>query len=325
MITLEQAKIGMTNKVDQQVIETFQKNSLMMDSLVFDDAVSPGTGGSTLGYSYILEKKPSKAGIRKLNEEYKPTVAEREEKSTNAIILGGNYTIDRVLAGTSGAVDEVAYQMEQKVKATANEFTNLAINGKKTADNGQFDGLKTLLAGSDTEFTSTLDISDETTIKENYQTVLDEVDAFLSEIIGTPDMLLMNKLMINKLRSVARRAGYYSQTKDDFGRVVDYYNGIPMQDAGKYYDGEKEVDIVPIEADGTSAIYTFKSERDGFIGITPMGGKMITQRLPKFEEAGAVKEGDVEIIIGVALKNSRKAGVLKGIKIKAIASEEPSV
>lgn len=33
-------------------------------------------------------------------------------------------------------------------------------------------------------------------------------------------------------------------------------------------------------------------------------------------QPGAIKTGEVEMVAGVALKNSRKAGVFRGIKVK---------
>ena len=52
-ITLAEAKVGMADKVDQNVVDTFRRSSLLLDNLVFDNAISPGTGGSTLNYGYI--------------------------------------------------------------------------------------------------------------------------------------------------------------------------------------------------------------------------------------------------------------------------------
>lgn len=42
-ITLAEAKVGMADKVDQQVIDTFRRSSLLLDRLVFDNSISPGT------------------------------------------------------------------------------------------------------------------------------------------------------------------------------------------------------------------------------------------------------------------------------------------
>lgn len=47
-ITLAQAKVGMANHVDQQVIDQFRRGSMLLEALTFDNSVSPGTGGSTL-------------------------------------------------------------------------------------------------------------------------------------------------------------------------------------------------------------------------------------------------------------------------------------
>ena len=52
-LTLAQAKAAMTDKVDQLVIDEFRRESSLLDKLTFDDAVSPGTGGSTMTYGYV--------------------------------------------------------------------------------------------------------------------------------------------------------------------------------------------------------------------------------------------------------------------------------
>ncbi|MDE7234056.1 MAG: phage capsid protein [Ruminiclostridium sp.] len=324
-ITLAEAKVGMANKVDQQVIDTFRRSSLLLDRLVFDNAISPGTGGSTLTYGYVQLKTPSTAAVRTINSEYTPGEAKREEKTAKAIIMGGSFEIDRVIAETSGAVDEIAFQAEEKIKATSNYFSNLVINGTSAVSGAgyvpnTFDGLKKLLNGTDTAVNSEVDLSTSALTDSNYNAFLDELDAFLALLDGKPDLLLMNDKMLLKVRSCARRAGYYDRTKDDFGRVVETYNGIPMMDCGKYYDGTKTVDIVETTAPsasayGTTDIYAVSIGANAFCGISPTGNKVISAHMPDLNAPGAVKKGDVELVAGVALKNTRKAGVLKGIKI----------
>lgn len=324
MITLQEAKVGMADKVDQKVVDTFRRSSLLLDKLVFDNAISPGTGGSTLTYGYIQLKTPSTAAVRQINSEYTAGEAKREEKTTKAVVMGGKFQIDRVLIGTAGAVDELAFQTEQKVKATANYFNNLVINGNKSNSGtgvlNTFDGLDKLLTGTETEITSTVDVSTEALMNSNYNALLDEVDGFLSALDGKPSMLLMNNKMLAKMRSAARRAGYYSKTRDEFGRQVETYNDIPMYDMGKYYNGTNTVDIIPETAATTSAegktdIYAVTIGLDGFHGVSPTGSKVINSYMPDLSKPGAVKDGEVELVAGVALKNTNKAGVLRGIKI----------
>ena len=323
-ITLAEAKVGMADKVDQKVVDTFRRSSLLLDNLVFDNAISPGTGGSTLTYGYIQLKTPSTAAVRQINSEYTAGEAKREEKTTKAVVMGGKFQIDRVLIGTAGAVDELAFQTEQKVKATANYFNNLVINGNKASSGtgvlNTFDGLDKLLTGTETEITSAVDVSTEALMNANYNALLDEVDGFLSTLDGKPSMLLMNNKMLSKMRSAARRAGYYSKTRDEFGRQVETYNDIPMYDMGKYYNGTNTVDIIPETAASTSAegktdIYAVTIGLDGFHGVSPTGSKVINSYMPDLSKPGAVKDGEVELVAGVALKNTNKAGVLRGIKI----------
>lgn len=319
-ITLAEAKVGMADKVDQNVVDTFRRSSLLLDNLVFDNAISPGTGGSTLTYGYIQLLTPSTAKVRKINEEYTAGEAKRTEKTSKAVIMGGKFQIDRVLIGTSGAVDELAFQAEQKIKATSNEFNNLAINGNSAGSgNGvlnTFDGLNKILTGAETEITSAVDVSTSTLMDTNYNALLDEVDGFLSTLDGKPTMLLMNNEMLTKMRAAARRAGYYSKTRDEFGRQVEAYNDIIMYDLGKYYNGSQTVDIIPTNSSGKTDIYAVTIGLDGFHGISPTGSKVVNSYMPDLNAPGAVKDGEVELVAGVVLKNSNKAGVLRGIKIK---------
>ena len=320
-ITLAEAKVGMADKVDQQIVDMFRRSSLLLDQMVFDNCISPGTGGSTLTYGYVQLKTPATAAVRSINSEYTPGEAKREKKTTSAIIMGGSFQIDRVLQNTAGAVDELAFQAEQKIKATANYFHNLVINGCAAATGsgfvpGTFDGLRKLLSGTSNEITSGVSLTTSAELDSNYNAFLDEMDGFISSLDGTASMLMMNHAMLVKLRSIARRAGYYEREKDDFGRVVETYAGVPMVDMGKYYNGSATVDVVGTDS-GKTAIYAVGLGLDGFHGISPSGTGVIQSYMPDMNAPGAVKTGEVELVAGVALKNTLKAACLKGIAISA--------
>lgn len=322
MITLAEAKVGMADKVDQNVVDTFRRSSYLLDKLVFDNAISPGTGGSTLSYGYIQLKTPSTASVRTINSEYTPGEAKREEKTSKAIIMGGKFQIDRVLIGTSGAVDELAFQAEEKIKATSNEFHNLVINGNSASSGSgvvnTFDGLDKILTGTETEITSAVDVSTSAKMDTGYNALLDEVDAFLTKLADKPSALLMNEDLLTKMRSAARRAGYHKSERDEFGRVVEYYNDIPMIDMGKYYNGTTTQNVIPTDGStGKTDLYAVKIGLDAFHGISPTGSKVIQSFMPDLNAPGAVKDGEVELVAGVVLKNSTKAGVLRGIQVKA--------
>lgn len=92
-ITLAEAKVGMADKVDQMVVDEFRRDSFLLDRLVFDDAVSPGTGGSTMTYGYMQLKTPSTAARRDINTEYTNNEAKREKKTADLDIFGGSFKV----------------------------------------------------------------------------------------------------------------------------------------------------------------------------------------------------------------------------------------
>ncbi len=325
-ITLAEARVGMADHVEQQVIDTFRRSSLLLDRLTFDNAISPGTGGSTLTYGYVQLQTPSTAAVRSINTEYTPGEAKRVKKIAQAIIMGGSFQVDRVIQSTSGAVDELAFQCEQKIKAAANYFHNLVINGASAQNApgyipGTFDGLRKLLDGSSSKFQSETVLTNSAELDAHYNAFLDEMDKALAALDGSASMFMMNSDMLLKVRSIARRAAYYERKRDELGRVVETYGGVPMVDMGKYYNGTKTVDVVatsdPTAADfGSTSIFGVCLGLDGFHGISPTGTGVISSFMPDLNAPGAVKKGEVELVAGVVLKSTLKAVELSGIAIK---------
>ena len=333
-ITLAQAKVGMADKVAQQVIDEFRRGSLLLDAMTFDNAVSPGTGGSTLTYGYVRKKTPATAQFRALNSEYTAQEADREKCSVDLKTFGGSFNIDRVIANSSGTIDEINYQLQEKIKAASNLFHYTVINGDSATDTNAFDGLNKALVGQKTELgiNTYIDLSSSSAIDTNWKVFLDALDEFLAEISGTPSMIMGNSKMITRIKQVARRAGYLTQSEDAFGRKVDAYDGIPLVDL-KYYTSVSgsivsEVPVVPIvdtrkpdsassEVTGLTDIYAVTMDiANGFHGVSLTGNNLINTYLPDLKAPGAVKTGEVEMTAAVALKNTRSAGVLRNIKIK---------
>lgn len=324
-ITLAEAKVGMANHVDQSIIDMFQRSSFLMDQLVFDNAVSPGTGGSTLVYGYTQLKTPSTAAVRALNSEYEANEAKRENKTVNLITMGGAFEIDRVLANTAGAVDEVQFQAQQKVKAVSNYYHNLIVNGAAASSGAgyvtsTFDGLRKTLTGKSTAVTSSVDFSTAANVKANYFAFISEVGEWLSLMDDKPSMLLMNSKMLNKFKAAANAAGYYTRSEDAFGRTVDMFDSIALIDAGKYYNGASTVDVVAdtaatASAEATSDIYALRVGLDGVCGVSLAGNNLVNTYMPDMTAPGAVKKGEIEMTAGLAIKNTLSAGMLSGIKV----------
>ena len=127
-ITLAESKVGMRDKVEQTVVDEFRRSSFLLDQLTFDNAVSPATGGSTLVYGYTKLMTPATAAFRALNTEYPKNEAKRKEAMAKLAIFGGAFSLDRVIIDTAGAVDELDFQIKQKIEAAP--FTIISSFGK---------------------------------------------------------------------------------------------------------------------------------------------------------------------------------------------------
>lgn len=332
MVTLKDLQVGKSDKICQQVIDTFRRESQLMDAMEFDDCINPSFGGSNLTYGYTRTVVPSMAGFREINQEYEESTAKKEKVTTELKIFGGEYRIDRVIASASGLADEVAYQCEEKIKGTINLFHNTIINGDSAKDSKTFNGLNVILAGTSTELIPSegngiIDLSTSSAMDANYKIVLDVMDEFLASLSGQPSFIMGNSKIITKLKGVARRAGYLTHSEDAFGKSVDGYNGTPFLNLGDYVtvteDQEKEVPIIPIETrtiggneiKGLTDIYAVVLGRNKFHGVSISGGDLIRSTPPDFSTSGAVKAGDVEMVATIALKDSRAAAVLRNIKV----------
>ena len=96
-MTLADMKTGMNDKISEQVVDIFLRESEILQMLPFDDTVSPGGGGSTLTYTYLQKLLPSVAAFRKLNAEYTGNEAKTIKKHADLKIFGGKFSMDRVL------------------------------------------------------------------------------------------------------------------------------------------------------------------------------------------------------------------------------------
>lgn len=329
-MTLAEMKAGMSDKVSQQIVDIFLRESEILQLLPFDNCVSP-QGGSTLTYSYIQKKLPSVAAFRALNAEYTANQATVEKKSADLKIFGGKFQIDRVLKQAEGPWNNMAYQIREKVLAAISLFHYTMINGDATTRNTEFDGLDKMLAGTSTEYNTgaSIDISTMTKLKANADQLYEQIQLLIKNT--SADALLMNSAMITKVQTMARILGYKTESEEAFGRKVTSMDGVRFMDLGKHYTvasttvtGNDCVNagISRTIAGGSTAttgltdIYAVKFDvNDGFHAASLTGNSAIRQYLPDFNAPGAVKDGEVEMVAATVLKNTAHAGVLRNIKI----------
>lgn len=317
-VTLAQARLNVQDDLQAGIIDEFAKSSFILNNIPFADVVSPTGGGATLTYAYTRQITQPTAAFRKVNAEYTPSEVQKQRYTTDLKVFGGSFEIDRIIAGMGGIVDEVTWQANQKVKAASALFSDTIINGNTSTDADVFDGLDVALTGSATEINASgtaIDLSTSANVTTNYTAFLDQLDEFLGELDGTPDVLLVNAKMAAKLRAVARRASMYQTTKDNYGRQVEYYGSIPFVDVGSKA-GSNDPIIATGSSNGETSIYAVRFGMDAFHAISMAGQPPVKIWLPNFDSAGAVKKGEVEMVAGCALKTTKSCGVLRKIKVQ---------
>lgn len=326
-MTLADMKAGMSDKVAQQVVDVFLRESEILQMLQFDNCVSP-QGGSTLTYTYMQKKLPSVASFRALNNEYTSNEATLEKKSADLKIFGGKFSMDRVLKQAEGKYNNMAFQMEEKIKAAISLFHYTLINGNATTNTTEFDGLDKMLAGTSTEFNNdaVIDISTMSNLKANADQLYEALQNLIK--ITQADALLMNTSMISKVQTMARILGYKTESEEAFGKKVVAMDGVRFMDLGNHYtvdDSNVTANSVvkagikrtiSTEQTGLTDIYSVKFDvNDGFHAASLTGNSAISQYVPDFNKPGAVKDGEVEMVAATVLKNTQHAGVLRNIKI----------
>lgn len=326
-MTLADMKAGMSDKVAQQVVDIFLRESEILQMLQFDNCVSP-QGGSTLTYSYMQKKLPSVAAFRALNTEYTANEATMEKKSADLKVFGGKFSMDRVLKQAEGRYNNMAFQMREKILAAISLFHYTLINGNATTDSKEFDGLDKMLAGTSTEFngTAVIDVSTMANLKNNADQLYEALQLLIKNTQA--DALLMNSSMIAKIQTMARILGYKTDSEEAFGKKVVSMDGVRFMDLGNHYTvsgstvtansvvkaGIKRT--VSTEQTGLTDIYAVKFDvNDGFHAASLTGNSAISQYIPDFNSPGAVKDGEVEMVAATVLKNTQHAGVLRNIKI----------
>lgn len=327
-MTLAEMKVGMSDKIAQQVVDIFLRKSEILQLLQFDNCVSP-MGGSTLTYAYMQKKLPSLAAFRTLNNDYNASQATMEKKTADLKIFGGSFEMDRVLKQAEGKYNNMAFQMEEKIAAAVSLFNYTLINGDATTHAEEFDGLDKMLAGTSTEFGTgaAIDISTIANLKNNADQLYEALQNLIK--LTSADALLMNTATISKIQTMARILGYRTETEEAFGRKVTSMDGVRFMDLENYYTISSGAAVAnscvkagltrTINSQSTTGltdIYAVKFDvNDGFHAASLTGNSAITQYVPNFNDPGAVKKGEVEMVAATVLKNTAHAGVLRNIKI----------
>lgn len=297
-VTLVQAQAASTNMLQRGVIQVFIDESPVLDRLPFMEIEGNA-------YQYTKESALPGIAFRAVNAAYTESTGAVVNATVGLKIFGGDADVDRFIARTMGnLMDQRALQTRLKAKAAAIFFTQYFFNGD-SATPEQFDGLKKMLTGAQL-----------ITAGANGATLtLAMLDSLIAAVVGGPDVIYANDFLIAKINALVLATGAtLPVARDQYGKQVRFYAGIPIIDPGLATDGTTR--ILPFtETMGASSlaasIYAVKFGEQEFISGLTNGGIDVYD-LGELETKPAYRTR-IEAYMALANFNGKAAARLQGV------------
>lgn len=306
MITLlEAAKINPGEVLRNTIIEHFARSSDLLRVLPFIDV----QGGA---YVYNLEGSLPGVAFRGVNEGYTATAGILNPQTERLRIGGGELKVDNAVLKMHGGDVRSQHELRQ-VKALSLTIGAKLINGDSTKDPREFDGLRTRIQGDQLLDAGNTDGGDALSVSA----LRDLIDA-----VENPTHLVMSKKMRNLLSAAASDTtigGYISYDKDEFGRRITMFDGLPIVVTDYDAEGKQIIDFNEVGAGGATAsassVYCVNFGDEGVTGL--QNGVMEVRDLGEMETQPALLTR-VEWLVGMAALHGRAAARLRGIAQTAV-------
>jgi hypothetical protein len=253
-----------------------------------------------------------------VNAGYAETTGTVNPKSEKLVILGGDADVDRFIVQTRGNLnDQRAIQTRMKVKAASYKFQDHFINGDTAVDANGFDGLKKRLTGNQV-FAAATNGMGPVAGGHDFFDALDELVSRVPGLNGSNGAMYMNRKVIAKVWSSARRLGGAEMVKDALtGKTIYTYNGIPLLDIGQTAAG---ADIIPqTETQGTasgtaSSVYAVKfGTAEGDQAVTGLTNGGVQVRDLGELDTKPVYRTRLEFYTGLAVFGGKGAARMTGV------------
>jgi hypothetical protein len=237
-----------------------------------------------------------------------------DQKVEALYIAGGDVDVDKSIIDMQGPNARTTNE-GSKIKALALNIAKVFLKGDHTSNPLEFDGIQNKVAAGQHVHAGATGGGDALSL-----ILLDEC---IDRVVD-PNALIMNKGMRRRFTQASKSTalgGNIVITKDDFGRQVTSYNGLPILAVGK--DGAN-AEILPFTeadygagADACTSIYPVSFRDDGLTGI--QNGTLNARDLGELETKPSFRTR-IEWYVGLALLSDLAAARISGIKDVAITA-----
>ena len=274
------------------VVETIVNESPVLQVLPFIEVVGNGL-------TYNREATLPTAGFYDVGDTWTESTPTFTQVTANLKVLGGDADVDSFLAATRSNIQDLeAAVVQLKAKAVQRKFDDTYINGDTTVDAKAFDGIDKL---SDSGQTVSMGANGGTLTLDKLDEMIDKVKA------GKPHLLLMSRRSRRKLTSLARTSNILETDRNQFGQMVQYYDGVPIG-INDWISDAKTVGT----SNDCSTIYAQQIGEGALAGLTAPGGLQI-ERVGSLETKDATRTR-VKWYVSLALFSTLKLARLTGVR-----------
>lgn len=292
---LEWAKLNPT-PLQSGVVEIFASTNPFMLHMPYQNIA---------GAAYVYNREQTLPGIafRGINESYTESTGVINQLSDPLKIIGGDLDTDvALIAWGTGANDTRAIHDAMKVKALSLAYLKTIFDGDSDDNAKEFDGLNVRLTGK-----QVIEAGEDGGVL-----TFEMLDDLCDAVAGQPSLLLMNQKMRSRVRAMARNIGAFTIAKDDLGREVDMYNGVPIAIVEDDADGNAILgfDEEQGDSEATTSIYAVRFGADGMFGAqtAPISVRDLGE-----QHAKPAYRTRVEHYSTIVLEHPRCAARLKGV------------
>lgn len=169
---------------------------------------------------------------------------------------------------------ELAHQTYLEAKEAGYELNDLIINGDNSSVATDFDGWVNLVQTAQTDTAGVAaPVGWGDTIVAQKELFIEAIYQFIAK--SGANALYMNNTLRVRALTVAKSLGYYQQSKDDLGNLVDTIGGVAIKSAGRKRDGSYFLPFTETANGGSStSIWGVKwGEGEDLTAITSVGVK----------------------------------------------------